>query len=55
VVKGIKPNDGCQMMISRHPLGAAKEWIEANEKEICEWNPWKVDRRIILDEEYKSP
>jgi hypothetical protein len=40
------------LMISRHPFKAAKQWIEANEEEIFQWDT-KINpnRRIILDEE----
>jgi hypothetical protein len=54
VSKEINLNDGCQVLISRHPLGAAKDWIEANEKEICAWARTRsVDRRIVVDEEFQ--
>jgi ABC-type proline/glycine betaine transport system substrate-binding protein len=36
------------LLISRYPLDAAKSWIEANEKEIDEWNPKKLDRKITM-------
>jgi hypothetical protein len=39
------------LLISRYPLNAAKKWIEANEKEIYEWNPEKLNRRINMDQE----
>jgi hypothetical protein len=39
------------MMISRYPSEAAKDWIEANEKEICDWDEREVDRKLILEEE----
>jgi hypothetical protein len=50
VIKATKLHDGRQMMISRYPSDAAKDWIETNEKEIC--NGWKTDRTFILEEEY---
>jgi hypothetical protein len=37
-----------ELMISRYPLNAAKSWIEANEKEIAEWNGVELDRNIVL-------
>jgi hypothetical protein len=41
------------LMISRYPLNAAESWIEANEKEITEWNRWKLNRQINMDGEMK--
>jgi hypothetical protein len=38
------------LLIMRYPLNAAKNWIEANEEEISEYNR-KLDRKIIMDEE----
>jgi hypothetical protein len=38
-----------ELMISRYPLNAAKSWIEANEKEITQWNGETLDRKISLD------
>jgi hypothetical protein len=37
------------VLISRHPLDAAQEWIDANEKEIVERKIRKRSRRIELD------
>jgi hypothetical protein len=39
------------LMISRHPLKAPKYWIEANEQEIFDWDPEKLNRRINMDGE----
>jgi hypothetical protein len=36
------------LMIARYPLNAAKSWIEANEKEIAEWDGRKLDRKISV-------
>jgi hypothetical protein len=39
------------LMVSRYPLKATKNWIEANEKEIAEWTEWtgrKLDRKISV-------
>jgi hypothetical protein len=40
-----------KLLISRYPLNATKSWIEANEKEISEWNRWELNRKIIIDDE----
>jgi hypothetical protein len=53
VIKMIDWAYGRQMMISRYPSEASKDWIEANEKELCEWDLWNVDRKFILQKEYK--
>jgi hypothetical protein len=45
-----KNDDNTEMLISRYPLNAAKSWIEANEKEIFEWNREKLDRKINMDD-----
>jgi hypothetical protein len=34
------------LIIARYPLKAKKNWIEANEKEIAEWDGGKLDRKI---------
>jgi hypothetical protein len=49
----MKPNGNWKMLlISRYPLKAAKNWIEANEKEISEWiTSTYLDRRIYMDDE----
>jgi hypothetical protein len=39
-----------KLLVSRYPLNAAKSWIEANEKEIAEWNGEELDRKIILQD-----
>jgi hypothetical protein len=54
VIKKAKFYDGWELWISRYPLNAAKSWIEANEKEISEWD-WdymekKRDRKLIWGE-----
>jgi hypothetical protein len=36
------------IMIWRYPVKAAKNWIEANEKEITQWDSEKLDRKMIL-------
>jgi hypothetical protein len=36
-------------LISRHPLNAAKNWIEENKNEIFEWTNWKLNRRIFVN------
>jgi hypothetical protein len=37
-----------KLLISRYPLKAAKKWIDANEKEIIEWDRKKLNRKINL-------
>jgi hypothetical protein len=37
------------VQISRYSMGATKEWIEANEKEIKEWNIAKQNRLIRFE------
>jgi hypothetical protein len=37
------------VLISRYPLGANQEWIEANEKEIMEWKLHQ-NRRIHFEQ-----
>jgi hypothetical protein len=37
------------VQISRYPLGATKEWIEANEKEIKEWKLDEQNRLIRFE------
>jgi hypothetical protein len=39
------------VLISRYSLDADKSWIEANEKEIIEWNDRELDRKINMDDE----
>jgi hypothetical protein len=36
------------LMVGRYPVKATKNWIEANEKEIDEWDGEKLDRKMIL-------
>jgi hypothetical protein len=40
-----------KLMISRYLLNATKKWIEANEKEISDWDPQKLNRKINMDGE----
>jgi hypothetical protein len=37
------------VQISRYPIGATRKWIEANEKEIKEWNIAKQNRLIRFE------
>jgi hypothetical protein len=37
-----------KLMISRYKSNADKNWIEANEKEISEWNTSELNRKIYL-------
>jgi hypothetical protein len=37
------------LLIARYPLDAANNWIEANEKEIAEWDGSKLERKIVLN------
>jgi hypothetical protein len=41
------------LMIWRYPLKATKNWIEANEKEITEWDSQKLDRKIIMENDLR--
>jgi hypothetical protein len=39
------------LLIARYPLKAAKQWIEANEQEIMQWDDHmdkEIDRKIML-------
>jgi hypothetical protein len=36
------------MLILRYPLGAGKQWIEAHEREVLNWDFFEQDRRIDL-------
>jgi hypothetical protein len=36
------------LMVGRYPVKATKNWIEANEKEIDEWDGEKLNRKMIL-------
>jgi hypothetical protein len=47
---GIKGLDCKVVLISRYPLGATKEWIEANEEEALAWNVYnnKYSRNICI-------
>jgi hypothetical protein len=40
-----------KVQISRYPMDATKEWIEANEKEIEEWKFDEQSRKCIRFEE----
>jgi hypothetical protein len=48
--------DAVKLKISRYPLDATKEWIEANEREIMEWEQWKnaKNRCIRFESELKN-
>jgi hypothetical protein len=37
-----------EWVIGRYPRNAPKNWIEANEKEIAEWDTGKLDRKISV-------
>jgi hypothetical protein len=55
VVKKIDdPHPGDQLyyqfvLISRYPMGANQEWIEANQQEIMEWKFHEQNRRIRIE------
>jgi hypothetical protein len=36
-------------LISRYPLNASKQWIEANEKEALDWDFDDQNRRFCVD------
>jgi hypothetical protein len=36
-------------LISRYPLNAGKEWVEANEREALDWDYEEENRTICLD------
>jgi hypothetical protein len=38
-----------KLLIARYPLNAANNWIEANEKEMTEWNRENLERKIVLN------
>jgi hypothetical protein len=38
------------MLISRYSVGANQEWIEANEREIMEWDFHEQNRRICFEQ-----
>jgi hypothetical protein len=42
------------MLISRYPMEATSQWIEANEQEALDWIFYKQKRRIYLDEQLNS-
>jgi hypothetical protein len=46
-------DDDWNLLISRYPLDAAKSWIEATEKEILEWDPEKLNRKMTIDGELR--
>jgi hypothetical protein len=46
----IKRINNNESLISRYPSGAAKEWIEQNEKEVLDWDVIEQNRTIKLDE-----
>jgi hypothetical protein len=39
------------MLISRYPMEATNQWIEANEQKALNWVFYKQKRRIYLDEQ----
>jgi hypothetical protein len=40
---------GLVALISRYPLNASKQWIEANEKEALDWDFDDQNRRFCVD------
>jgi hypothetical protein len=46
----IKGVNNKTFLISRHPSGTAKEWIEENEEEVLDWDDIEQYRKIELDE-----
>jgi hypothetical protein len=42
------------VLISRYPVGANHEWIEANEQEIMEWNSDEQNRRINFEQSLRN-
>jgi hypothetical protein len=54
VIKTTADDDGWKkLMIARYSLKAANKWIEANEKEIAEWDPEKLHRKIAFNDGLK--
>jgi hypothetical protein len=51
VIRKMEEYRDWMLLIARHPLNAAKSWIEENEEEISEWQNWKLKRIINLDNE----
>jgi hypothetical protein len=47
-VKSMKKFYDKVMLISRYPLGAGKNWIEKNEKEILKWDYFEQKRCITV-------
>jgi hypothetical protein len=47
VIKTKSDDNSNVLMICRYPLKASKDWIEANENEITQWNEETLDRQII--------
>jgi hypothetical protein len=43
----IKRINNNESLISRYPSGAAKEWIEQNDKEFLDWNSFGGRKREI--------
>jgi hypothetical protein len=35
------------LLISRHPIAATKQWIDEMEKEVLDWNIYKMQKRTI--------
>jgi hypothetical protein len=48
VIKTKMDGNWKKLLISRYPLNAAKNWIEANENEISEWHTSKLNRKIYM-------
>jgi hypothetical protein len=42
------------VLISRYPSNAGKKWIEQNEKEAVEWDFYKQNSSICLDDPVKN-
>jgi hypothetical protein len=41
-------------LISRYPLGATKQWVEANEEAVLDWKFWDQCRQISLGSHIKN-
>jgi hypothetical protein len=41
-------------LISRYPLGAAKQWVETNEEAVLDWKFWDQCRQISLGSHIKN-
>jgi hypothetical protein len=44
-------DEGCKeedvLLISRHPIAATKQWIDEMEKDVLDWNIYKMQKRTI--------